>query len=149
MTDIYCGDFRCDDFRRGDFCVSTDPSRLDRAMIYRALAGSYWAAERPTAIIDRSLEHSLVFGLYHGDTQIGLARVVTDYATFAWICDVVVDDAWRGQGLGTWLMECVTDHPQLRGLRRQLLATHDAHEIYRRVGFVPLAVPERWMEKRA
>lgn len=133
--------------KRENFTISTDPARLDLDIIYDFLARSYWAKDRPRERIERSIANSLVFGLYDGDfvKQIGLARVVTDYATFAWLCDVFVDDNYRGKGLGKWLMETILSHPDLQGLRRWLLATRDAHELYAQFGWKPLEKPERWM----
>ncbi len=133
--------------KRGDYTISTDPARLDLEMIVAALGRSYWAAGRSREVIERSLEHSLCFGLYFGDTQVGLARLVTDFATFAWLCDVFVLEEHRGQGLGKWLIETVVSHPELQGIRRIMLATRDAHGLYQQYGFAPLAAPERWLER--
>jgi GNAT superfamily N-acetyltransferase len=129
--------------------ISDDPSRLDVDRIARWLAEeSYWAAGRPRHVVTRSLEHSLNLGLYEpGGAQVAFCRWVTDRATFAWLCDVFVDRDARGRGLGTWLVEVAVDHPDVRGLRRQLLATQDAHGLYARFDFTPLATPERWMER--
>jgi GNAT superfamily N-acetyltransferase len=133
--------------RRGRYRVSTDPAALDAAAIHAFLASSsYWAAEIPFPLVRRSLEHSLCFGLYEGDSQVGLARVISDFATFAYLCDVYILPEHRGHGLGVWLMECVTTHPALQGLRRFMLATRDAHELYRRFGFTEPAAPQRIME---
>lgn len=107
---------------------------------------SYWAAGRPRDVVDRSFAASLGVGVYDGATQVAVARVVTDQATFAWVCDVFVDPAHRGRGIGTWLMAAVTEHLLHRGVLRVVLATRDAHEVYAGVGFQPLAAPERWME---
>ncbi len=103
----------------------------------------------PLDVVRRGIEHSLNFGLYAegGTRQAGLARIITDYATFAYVCDVFVLDEYRGRGLGVWLMECVAAHPQLQGLRRWMLGTKDAHGLYEKTGFTALAAPERWMEK--
>ena len=133
--------------KRENFTISTDPARLDIDVICDFLSRSYWANDRPRERIERSLANSLVFGMYDGDLveQIGLARVVTDYATFAWLCDVFIEDAYRGKGLGKWLMETILSHPDLQGLRRWLLATRDAHELYAQFGWKPLEKPERWM----
>lgn len=132
----------------GDCTLSTDPDRLDLAFVHDFLSrSSYWARGRTLAAVQRSMEHSLCFGLYAGRQQVGFARVVTDYATFAWLCDVFVAEAQRGQGLGKWLVESVVTHPDLRGLF--VLATRDAHDLYRRYGgFEPLQSPERWMARR-
>lgn len=133
--------------KRENFTISTDPARLDLDIICDFLARSYWANDRPRERIERSLANSLVFGMYDEEKQIGLARVVTDYATFAWLCDVFIDDSFRGKGLGKWLMETILSHPDLQGLRRWLLATRDAHGLYGQFGWKPLEKPERWMLK--
>ena len=136
-------------WRRGEFSISNDASRLDLDAIHDYLSHrSYWAAGRGPEVVRRSVENSLAFGLYHGARQVGFARVITDHATFAWLCDVFVAEAARGGGLGTWLVECVLEHPDLRGLKRILLATRDAHGLYAKLGFRPLAAPDRWMERR-
>ena len=132
--------------RRGDLSISTDPARLDRAAIREFLAQSYWAAGVPQDVVDRSIDGSLSFGLYEGARQIGFARVITDRATFAYLADVYVLDPWRGRGLGLWLMESIRAHPDLQNLRRWMLATKDAHALYRRVGYTPLGQPDRFME---
>ncbi len=127
--------------------ISTDPALLDPDVICEFLSRAYWASARPRERIIASLQHSLVFGVYEGKRQIGMARVVTDYATFAWLCDVFVDEAYRGQGAGKWLMETVVAHPDLQGLKRMVLVTRDAHGLYGQYGFTPLAHPEGWMER--
>src|SRR6516162_3442312 len=122
--------------RQGEFLISTDPARLDAKLIHDFLSNcSYWAAGRPLDIVQRSLANSLCFGLYKQRQQIGFARVVTDRATFAWICDVFILETYRGQGLGRWLMDAVVAHPALRSVKRLLLATRDAHGLYSRQGF--------------
>ena len=137
------------EWRRERFTISTDPGRLDIDMVARFLADeSYWATDRSSEVVERSMEGSLVFGLYEEDRQIGFARAVTDAATFAWICDVFVLPEWRGRGLGVWLMECVVAHPSLRDLKRMVLATRDAHDLYRKVGFTELPEPGRFMIRR-
>ena len=135
------------EWRRGAHRITTDPAALDVALIHRYLTGSYWAAGIPLETVRRSIEGSLNFGLFEGDAQIGFARLVTDRATFAWLADVFVLESHRGRGLSKWLMETVIAHPDLQGLRRWVLATRDAHGLYARYGFTPLAAPERWMEK--
>jgi GNAT superfamily N-acetyltransferase len=129
--------------------ISTDRARLDIAYIHRYLSEEcYWALDRSRAIVEKSIVNSLCFGVYAGERQIGFARVVTDYATFAWLCDVFIDAAYRGQGLGKRLVEAVVAHPELQGMRNFILATRDAHELYRRHGgFEPLAAPDRWMAR--
>lgn len=133
--------------KRDNFTISTDSSRLDVNAIADFLSRAYWAKGRPRERIERSLENSLVFGMYDGEKQIGLARIVTDYATFAWLCDVFIHDNNRGRGLGKWLMQTVHEHPDLQGLRRWILATRDAHGLYEQSGWIPLQNPERWMQK--
>ena len=129
--------------RHGDFEISTDRTRLDRTMIHRFLSEeSYWARRIPVEVVNRSIDHSLNFGLYERGRQMGFARVVTDRATFAFIRDVFILADYRGRGLGTWLMEVVMDHPDLQRLRRVMLATRDAAGLYERLGFRPLARPE-------
>lgn len=135
------------EWRQGDYLISTDRTRLDLAVIHNFLSTAYWAKGRSLETILRSIEHSLPFGIYRGKAQIGFARVITDYATFAWLADVFVLEPERGQGLGKWLIEVIISHPDLQGFRRWLLATKDAHELYRRVGFAPLRSPERFMER--
>jgi GNAT superfamily N-acetyltransferase len=138
-------------WRRDRFLVSTDPARMDLECIHGFLRTAYWCRGIPREIVARSLEHSLCFGLFDespsGPSQIGFARVVSDYATFAWLGDVFVLEPYRGLGLSKWLMECVTGHPALQGLRRFMLATRDAHGLYRRCGFTALAAPDRMMER--
>lgn len=131
----------------GPYTISTDPARLDLDAIYAYLSRSYWAQGRSRDAVQQSLARSLCFGVYHGDTQVGLARVISDAATFAYLCDVYILEEYQGQGLGKWLMSVVSAHPELRDLRRFMLATRDAHGLYRQFGFTELAVPEIWMEK--
>jgi GNAT superfamily N-acetyltransferase len=132
---------------RGDFRVSDDPARIDRERVHRFIAReSYWAKGIPREVMDRAIDHSLSFGLYRGAEQLGFARVVTDRSTFAYLCDVFVEGEARGEGLGKWLMECIVAHPELQGLRRFSLMTRDAHELYRRFGFKPMADTTRYLE---
>lgn len=132
--------------KRGAFLISTDHAKLDGEAIHRYLSESYWAKTRSRDAVERSLSNSLCFGLYEDEKQIGLARVVSDFATFAYLCDVYVLDAYQGKGLGAWLLQSVMAHPDLQNLRRWLLATRDAHGLYRKAGFTELKTPERWME---
>lgn len=131
---------------RGGFRISTDPSELDVSAIHSYLSQSYWAEGIPRELVARSLDASLCFGLYEGSRQVGLARVITDRATYAYLCDVYVLDRYHGQGLGRWLMDSVMEHPDLAGLRRLSLVTRDAHSLYAPLGFTPLAQPDRHME---
>ena len=133
--------------KREPFTISTDPARLDLDVICDFLSRAYWAKGRPRERIERSLANSLVFGMYDETKQIGLARVVTDYATFAWLCDVFIDEAYRGRNLGKWMMEVIQSHPELQSLRRWLLATRDAHGLYKQFGWTPIDKPENWMLK--
>jgi len=126
--------------------IDTDPNRLDLDVIHGFLANSYWARGIPRETVEQAVRNSFCFGLYDGDRQVGFARVVTDYATFAYLADVFVLESHRGHGLGKRLIDAVMTHAKLQGFRRWLLATRDAHELYTRVGFKPLAVPERFME---
>ena len=130
-----------------NFTISTDPARLDMDAITDMLSRAYWAQGRTREMISRYLQHSLTFGLYDGSRQIGLARVISDYTTFAWLCDVFIHEDYRGQGLGKWLLETVHSYPELQGLRRWMLATRDAHGLYKQFGWIPLEPPEFWMMK--
>ena len=136
-------------WQRGDYEISTDPARIDLAVTHRFLSEeAYWSPGVPREIVERAIGNSIVFGIYKGSAQAGLARVVSDRATFAWICDVFVLPEHRGAGLGKWLMECVTAHPELQGLRRWMLATRDAHGLYRQYGFTELPDPTKFMVRR-
>jgi GNAT superfamily N-acetyltransferase len=131
---------------RDPFTISTDPARLDIDAVCDFLTRAYWAKGRPRERTERALANSLVFGLYEGEKQIGLARVVSDYAVFAYLCDVFIHEEYRAHGLGKWLIETVMSHPDLQGLRRWTLATRDAHGLYRQFGWDDLQSPDRWME---
>jgi GNAT superfamily N-acetyltransferase len=136
------------EWQRGEYTISTDNKRLDIRRIHDFVSNqSYWAQGRPIETVQRALDNSLNFGLYKNNRLIGFARVVTDYATFAWIADVFVLSEHRGQGLSKWIMEVILSHPELQGFRRWVLATKDAHGLYARFGFIPLHRPERWMER--
>lgn len=135
--------------RRADVRVSTDPSRLDLDVVHGFLARSYWAAGIPRETVARSLRHSLCFGAYAGERQVGFARVISDYATFAYVADVFVLESHRGREVGKHLMACVTRHPALQGLRMWALFTRDAHGLYRQFGFGPPPDPERLMQRVA
>jgi len=134
--------------QRDNYTVSTDRARLDVAVVQDFLNnGTYWARNRSLTTITESIENSLCFGLYCGEEQVGFARVVTDYGTFAWLCDVYVLETYRGRGLGKWLIECVVAHPNLQHMLF-LLATRDAQALYIKYGgFRPLDNPDRWMVK--
>ena len=136
------------EWRRGQYTISTDNERLDLSVIHDFISNqSYWGQGRKIETVQRSLDHSVNFGIFRNDQQIGFGRVVTDYATFAWVADVFIVEAHRGQGLSKWLMQSILSHPDLQGFRRWVLATKDAHELYRPFGFRELKRPERWMER--
>ena len=129
------------DWRRDDYTVTTRRERMDVDAIHAYLVRSYWASGIARETVEEAMRHSLCFGLYAGDRQIGFARVITDRATFAYLCDVFIDDSYRGRGLGKWLMAAVMDHPDLQGLRRWTLATRDAHGLYKQFGWTDLKHP--------
>jgi len=138
------------EWQNGEFTISTDASRLQIGAIHKFLSEeSYWARERTIIQTARAIENSLSFGVYKGEKQIGFARVVTDYATFAYLGDVYILSEFRGHGWSKWLMETIVLHPNLQGFRRWILATKDAHALYQKYGFTPLKFPERWMERAA
>ncbi len=134
------------------FLLSTENALLDRKAIYRYLSEeAYWSPGIPEALVNLSIDHSLCFGLYHqGDslTQIGFARLVTDYATFAYLADVFVDKQWRGNGLSKWMMDVIMSHPATLGIRRMMLATQDAHGLYQQFGFDAVGDPDTLMMVR-
>lgn len=134
-------------WQQGEFTVTDKREDLDMEVIYGFLCKeSYWAKNIPRATVEKSVEHSLCFGLYHHNKQIGFARAISDCATFAYLADVFVVPDYRGQGLGKWLIACILAHPELQGLRRWLLATLDAHGLYEQNGFVVLRYPEWFLE---
>lgn len=133
--------------RLGEFVISTDPRRLDLDVIYNFLTNCYWAKGIPRETVVRSIKHSLCFGIYDGSgVQVGFARVISDFATLAYLGDVFVLESHRGQHLGKWMMQCIMQHPDLQDLRRWILLTRDAHGLYKQFGFTPLRSAERYME---
>jgi GNAT superfamily N-acetyltransferase len=134
------------DTYKGQYWITTDTQKLDLDAIHAYLSRSFWAEGISKDIVARSIANSLCFGLFDGSTQVGFARVVTDRATFAYLCDVYVLESHRGHGLGKWLIETVMAHPDLQGLRRFQLVTRDAHGLYSRHGFAAPANPDRHME---
>jgi len=130
----------------GDFEVITDRSRIDLDRVEALIRQTYWAAERPRDEIERALSHSILFGAYRksGGQQVGFCRVVTDFVSFGWVADVIVDEAFRGAGIGKALMQAVVDHPELAGLPLAL-STRDAHGLYGQYGFTQLPHPQQWM----
>jgi GNAT superfamily N-acetyltransferase len=135
------------EWTRDEFTVSCDRARLDLGVIRDFLATSYWASGVPVSTIRQALEHSLCFALLESGKQIGFGRAITDRATFAYLADVFVLESHRGRGLAKWLVSCMLEHPDLQGLRRWMLATRDAHGLYARFGFTPLARPAIFMER--
>ncbi|HEY1657936.1 MAG TPA: GNAT family N-acetyltransferase [Candidatus Sulfotelmatobacter sp.] len=132
---------------RGDYVVTTDRARIDLGAVHDFLTNCYWAKGISRDLVARSIEHSLCFGIYcRGAEQVGFARVVSDYATVAYIGDLFVLEQHRGRGLSKWMMECIVQHPLLQNLRRWILLTRDAHGLYSKLGFTALAKPERYME---
>jgi GNAT superfamily N-acetyltransferase len=134
------------EWTRNGFTITCESDRLDLQVISDFLATSYWAKDIPRETVAKSIDGSLCFALLDGDHQIGFARVITDYATIAYLNDVFVLPEYRGRGLGKWLTECVVNHPDLQGLRRWILATRDAHGLYEKYGFTPLKAPQVFME---
>jgi len=133
-------------YERGEYLISTDPAQFDLHAIHAYLHRAYWSQGIPRKTVERAVANSLCFAVLHGKAQVGFARVVTDSATFAYLCDVYILEDHRGKALGKWLMECVTGHPALQGLRRFSLATRDAHGLYRQFGFRELSNPDVMME---
>ena len=135
------------EWTKDKFIISDDASRLDLDVVCDFLSRSYWADKRSRRVIEKSIQHSLNFGVYDGGRQIGFSRVVTDFSVFAYLCDVFIHEDYRGHSLGKWMMECIMSHPDLQGLRRWCLVTRDAHGLYSQFGFSELDGPSRWMEK--
>ncbi len=135
-------------FTNGAFLISTDKTKLDIGVIHHYLSSqSYWARHIPEETVRLSVEGSFCFGVYHQGKQIGFARLISDFATMGYIADVFIVEEYRGRGLAKWLMACITGLPELQGLRRWMLGTRDAHFLYEKSGFKPLAKPEIFMEK--
>lgn len=132
--------------QREGFAITTETSFFNVEFIHAFLSKSYWAENIPMETVQRSIDNSISFGVFHLGRQIGFARVITDKATFAYLADVFIDEAYRGLGLSKWLMEEIMAHPDLQGLRRMMLATRDAHGLYAQFGFEPLTFTDRWMQ---
>lgn len=138
------------EWQRGEFVISTAREKLDIETIHHFLTTeTYWAGDRSLDVVQRSFQNSLPFVIYKNGEIVGFARVLSDYATFAWLADVFIRQEYRGLGLAKWLMETIVGHPDLQGLRRFLLATRDAHALYRQFGFDDLRIPYLWMERTA
>lgn len=131
--------------RRNEILLSTDKSKLDITTIHNFLTTSYWAKDVLISVVEKSISNSLCFGAYELDKQIGFARVISDYATFAYFSDVFILEAYRGQGLGKWLIKSILEYSELQHLRTWLLSTADAHGLYHQFGFKNLSSPERMM----
>ena len=134
------------EFTKGKFYISTENEKLDIDFIHSFLSRSYWAEGISKEIIMRSIEGALCFGVFENNKQVGFARMITDRATFAYLADVFIIEEYRGLGLSKWLMEVIMSYPDLQGLRRMMLATRDAHELYKKFGFTPLNNADRWMQ---
>jgi len=134
------------EYRRGDFLISTDRSRLDLDVVHGFLTECYWARGIAKEVVARSIQHSLCFGMYHAEKQAGFARVISDYATYAYLGGLFVLEPYSGHNLGKWMMQCIMAHPWLQKLRRWNLLTRDAHGLYAQFGFTPVKTPERYME---
>jgi GNAT superfamily N-acetyltransferase len=134
------------DITKEDFSISTNKSLLQIDVIHDFLQSTYWANNRSKEKTIKAIENSICFGVYHQQKQIGFARVVSDNAVIAYVCDVFIIEEYRGKGLSKWLMETILSHPELQDLRRWILATKDAHGLYAQFGFHAFTFPERWME---
>ncbi|TMI98211.1 MAG: GNAT family N-acetyltransferase [Bacteroidetes bacterium] len=133
------------DFTKDRFYISTEKEKMDIDLVHSFLTRSYWAEGISKEIVQRSIDGALCFGVFYQKKQIGFARMITDKATFAYLADVFIIEEYRGLGLSKWLMEVIMSYPGLQGLRRMMLATRDAHELYKKFGFTPLNNVDRWM----
>ena len=135
--------------RFGEYEIDESLERVDLERVHGWLASTYWSPDVPREKVERAAKHSsIVIGAYLGDLQVGYMRVISDRATFAWICDVYVDSAHRGKGIARAMVQIALNHPEHRGLRQWLLATRDAHAVYAALGFKAISNPERWMQFR-
>jgi GNAT superfamily N-acetyltransferase len=134
------------EYHQAGFLITTDRDKLDLNLVHGYLSESYWAKGISRDVVIRSVRNSLCFGIFTNDQQIGFARVISDCATYAYLADVFILEKYRGRGLAKWLMKCIVAHPKLQGLRRWTLATRDAHGLYAKFGFTPLAKPDLLME---
>jgi GNAT superfamily N-acetyltransferase len=133
-------------WQKDEFTITTDKKKMDIVVIHQFISQSYWAKGIPIATMQKAIEGSFCFGVFHGERQVGFARVVTDKATFAYLADVFIIEEYRGKGLSKWLMEIIIGQPELQGLRRFLLATRDAHGLYRQFGFKDMVSAENLMQ---
>jgi N-acetylglutamate synthase-like GNAT family acetyltransferase len=134
-----------ENYRLGNYLITTDPKKTDIDAIYTMLGKSYWANTRKRETIEKSVKNSLCFNLYNDSKQVGFARIITDHATYAYLCDVYIEEEYRGQGLSKWLMECILSYPSLKNIKSIHLGTRDAHELYRKYGFTEVPKPENLM----
>jgi len=132
-------------YNKKNYTITTDKSKLDFSVIHTFLSTSYWAEEIPMEIVKKAVENSLCFGVYNNDKQVGFARVISDFSTFAYLADVFIVEQERGKGLSKWLMECILKHQELQGLRNFCLLTRDAHSLYAQYGFKNIPVPKNFM----
>ncbi len=137
-----------EEYKKDNYLVSTDKSRLNISVIHNFLSHSYWAENIPIELLKKAIENSLCFGVYNGKAQVGFARVITDFSTFAYLADVFIIEEERGRGLSKFLMECILKHKELQGLRNFCLMTKDAHSLYARYGFKNIANPENFMANK-
>lgn len=135
------------EFRRRDFLISTDKRKLQVKTIHRFLTKSYWSTGISIAKVRKSISHSVCFGVYHKEKQIGFARVITDYVRFGYLADVFIVEEYRGKGLSKWLMKSILEHRKLKNIQAWMLATRDAHGLYSQFGFEPLSEPKKYMHK--
>jgi N-acetylglutamate synthase-like GNAT family acetyltransferase len=133
----------------GEVVISDEPELLDIPFIHQFLSNSYWAQNIPIEKVQRSIDHSMSFGVYLDKQQVGFARVITDKTTFAYLADVFIADAYRGHGFSKKLMSFIHEHPDLQDLRRWMLGTRDAHDLYRQFGWTDITFPERFMQKHS
>lgn len=133
------------EWTKDEFQISTDKGAIDLDYVHDFLSHSYWSENIPKQVVERSINGSICFSVFHGARQIGFARVITDEGTFAYLADVFIDEKFRGKGLSKWLMQVIINYPPLQGLRRFMLATRDAHGLYKQFGFEPLNNVDRWM----
>jgi GNAT superfamily N-acetyltransferase len=134
------------EWRRENYLISTDPTKINLDAVHDFLSRVYWSEGIPKPTLAKAIQHSLNFGMYQHQQQIGYARIITDRTTFAYLCDVYILEAHRGQGLAKWLMQCIVTHPDLQGLRRFCLFTKDAHGLYEQFGFTPMKNTDRYRE---
>ena len=136
------------EFRKGSYLITNDKRKLSFRVIHGFISRSYWAAGRKPLKMKKAIKNSICFGLFHEKTQIGFARVISDYATFAYLADVFIIQEYRGRGLAKWFMKVIFDFRELKGVTSWLLATSDAHGLYRKFGFCELKEPEKYMQMK-